>query len=383
MFRLSTASVRRAVWLLTALACPWQTLASETRYFQETPWELALVTDDTDAQNPYCSLRTTIWKRQSASIEFTLTGLDKVEIFVRLNKVAWNLPMGATVGIDLTSTNFPLDGKKAESIQFKAVSPTDLSAHLLSQTDDGQFVLIGLFGLGSDKLTPTQAIFRFPGNEPEWIIPAASPSDYRAMSDAYQTCLIDLKKLGHQRFSSAETTSTSPFATTPEAPIEESESAQAESAPSSTEAVATETGERDSGPQEGLWTFSRQEEDWGDTCFIETRKGDLGVGFMASPGKETVAFISGVGVVSSWATLQVDANPQYRTQSEQNDYFGWLDFYPPRPGLIDEVASGGRLTVIVSDHALVLDIAGAHDQFARFLACRGEQNATEVDEAGE
>jgi hypothetical protein len=76
-------------------------------------------------------------------------------------------------------------------------------------------------------------------------------------------------------------------------------------------------------------------------------------------------------------------NPQYRTQSEQNDYFGWLDFYPPRPGLIEEVATGGRLTVIVSDHALVLDIAGAHDQFAKFLACRGEQNATEVDEACE
>lgn len=382
MFR-STAPLRRAVWLLTALACQWPALASETRYFQETPWELALVIDDTDAQNPYCSLRTTIWKRQSVSIEFTLTGLDKVEIFVRLHKQGWNLPMGAMADIGLTSIDLPHGGKEAQPIQFRAASLTDLSAHLLSQTDNGQFVLALLFGLGRDKLTPVQAIFRFPGNEPEWIIPAASLSDHRALSDAYRTCLIDLKKLGHHRFSSAETTSTSPFATTPETAIEETESAEAEIEPPSKEAVATEAGETGSRPQEGIWTFSRREEDWGATCFVETRKGDLGIGFMASPGGETVAFVSGVGVISSWATLQVDANPHYRTQSEQNDYFGWLDFYPPRPGLIEEVATGGRLTVIVSDHALVLDIAGAHDQFAKFLVCRGEETNAEIDEAVE
>lgn len=383
MFGSSSARFRRTVWALTALTCSWQAHAAETRYYEETPWELTLVVDDSGAQNPYCALRTTIWERQSVSLEFTLTALDNAELFVRLQKLGWNLPVGATASIGLTSTELPDGGKEAEPIEFKAVSSTDLSARLLSQTDSGRFVLALLFGFGKDKLTPVQAIFRFPGNEPEWTIPAASPSDHRALSNAYQTCLIDLKKLGHQRFSSAETTSTSPFAAAPEIPVEDTEPAEAETASPSEGTLTTEAGEAASRPQEGIWTFSRREEDWGDTCFIETRKGDLGVGFMASPGGEAVAFVSGVSVVSSWATLQVDANPQYRTQSEQNDYFDWLDFYPPRPGLIEEAATGGRLTVIVSDHALVLDIADAHDQFAKFLACRGKEKTSDVDEAVE
>lgn len=383
MFGLSNANIRRAVWLLAGLAYAWHAQAAETLYYQETPWELTLVVDDIGAQNPYCALRTTIWERQSVSLEFTLTALDNAELFVRLHKLGWNLPVGATTSIGLTSTELPNSGKEAEPIEFKAVSSTDLSARLLSQTDSGRFVLALLFGFGRDKLTPIQAIFRFPGSEPEWTIPSASPSDHAALSTAYQTCLIDLKKLGHQRFSSAETTSTSPFASTPETPVGDDEPAEALPASPSEEALANEAGETGSSLQEGIWSFSRREEDWGDTCFIETKKGDLGVGFLASPGGETVAFVSGVSVVSSWGTLQVDANPQYQTQSEQNDYYGWLDFYPPRPGLIEEVATGGRLTVIVSDHALVLEIAGAHDQFAKFLACRGNEKTSDVDEAVE
>lgn len=97
-------------------------------------------------------------------------------------------------------------------IPFKAATAQDLFAQLVFQPEEPIVMLFMVFGGGQAGVFPHQATFRFKGNEPDWIVPATSPSAYPALSRAFLECRTELNKFGHRIFSSVESSATSPFA---------------------------------------------------------------------------------------------------------------------------------------------------------------------------
>lgn len=389
----------RISWLLVA-ACSVATLhgnaaiAADQVFHSSPQWQVALV--DTYAftgEAPYCAIRTTSWSSKQVSIEMPLQGVDKIGIAVRVQKDGWKLPVG-----DKTDFGFVV-GAIGSRFTAEAINESTLySVFDPKAPSEGWFLFGSVVGSIFSDRKPFALQVVFQGNEKPWSISNIDQFQAHQVSTASRECQAALNQLGPTIFGSAsEAEATSPFGDKQDdASIvrkndydivkrfnEVGSAGVAEDIAAGRDKMTAEPNRSSDGAAAERWGFSVQEEDWGKMCFVEIKKDNLTIGFMASPGDEAVAFVSGLDLVSSWATFQVDTNEQYRIQSEQNDYFGWLDFYPPTPQLIKEVTNGGKLTVTVGDQALVLEISGAHDAFDQFLVCRGKPKVGGAPEAVE
>lgn len=313
--------------------------AEETYYFRGSPWELLLVQPDHGVdEKPACVLRTTAWAGRSVSIEFTLIGLDKVGRALRLKKTGWNLPVGQTTTVKLRADFIE------PAHEFRAISADELYVIHLPNTEQALSVDVAM-GFAFKPKTPSQLALRFAGNEQPWIIPAINKIDYYAMNDAFSQCDVALKKLGPQLFSPGEE-DTSPFAA--------SSGSDASDEPTTPE----------------KWTFSKREEDWGDTCYVEKRQGNITIGFMKAREHDLEGFVENGFTGSVKTTWKVDNKSPVASEGDVNDYFGWHSFSGFEADFLDQVGSGRQLT-ITDDKGTVInfDLDRAVMPFWEFVAC--------------
>lgn len=190
-----------------------------------------------------------------------------------------------------------------------------------------------------------------------------------ALGTGFDTCISTLIGLGPSLFKAPQASSTSPFAqlsgegagTGSQVPANPSVMLQ-NSPPKSAAATTASTSP---------WTFEQREEDWGDTCFVEAKQGDVTVGFMGAPGKEFVAFVENGnfdGIVrASW---QVDDKTVQMSNGHPEDYFGWHGFYEISPQILDEGKNGKKLEIADLDgKTIAISLADAGRPFSQFQAC--------------
>ncbi|MGO7411810.1 hypothetical protein ACC810_03020 [Rhizobium ruizarguesonis] len=115
------------------------------------------------------------------------------------------------------------------------------------------------------------------------------------------------------------------------------------------------------------WEFSTAEEDWGETCFAETKVGNVKVG---SPGKDLAGFVEGAFTGETRATWSIDNAASYVSDGEQDDYFGWHSFYQFSDQILTDVARGRQLTITDLDgKRLAIDLKGAAEAMSSFNKC--------------
>lgn len=375
--RLSWTFVGGITFAAGLATCTVAAEAAERVYYRETPWELSLVVDDAGVQNPFCALRTTTWQNQQVSLEFTLTGLDTVGEYFRLRKKGWNLPAGAATEVGLKNN---LSSDQFDSIRFDVVSGDDLYAAFEPQTDQGKFALLLAFGFAPGKLTPAQAIFRFKGNEPEWAVPAASPVDFPSLGRAYLECRTELLKLGHQRFSSSESTSTSPFADTSENKNGEGIAGYdaVERVPMTMEEFSAHSGAPSEFASPQKWDFNIRNDPDSQTCVIQTETNGLTIGFEAWSEPGIVAFITGMKISTGTVRWRPDVLRAYEVQDTSDDAYNMLRFSLPNSDLVTDLAASSALSVtVVGKGVQILDVSASRAAFREFIDCPKTLNAVE------
>ncbi|WP_119258940.1 hypothetical protein [Shinella zoogloeoides] len=301
---------------------------------------------------------------------------EAYELGLQLKKSP-RMPAGASTEVSVTAMAPPVLGQEYAPIPFKAATAQELFAQLVFQPEEPIVMLFMVFGRGQAGVFPHQATFRFKGNEPDWIVPATSPSAYPALSRAFLECRTELNKFGHRIFSSVESSATSPFA------MDQNTSTNLNAAmPLGTEHGAADEKSDDTelsagSTTSGRWAFTHHEEDWGNVCVVEVKRDNLQIGFMATPGLEKIAYIEGLDVQSANAVWQVDANKAYPLRGERSDYFGFLAFDVPSPNFIEEVMQGTTLNISVIGKAkYAIDVSSARKAFTQFVDCHSKGGAT-------
>jgi len=212
---------------------------------------------------------------------------------------------------------------------------------------------------------PAQLVITFQGNEPPWRVPVTTYTEAIALGTGFDTCISTLTGLGQSLFKAPQASSTSPFAqpsgddARTAAQMPANRSVMLQNPPvKSVAATAASTSP---------WTFEQREEDWGDTCFVESKQ----VGFMGAPGKDFVAFVENGNfdgtVRASW---QVDDKTAQMSNGDLEDYFGWHGFYEISPQILDEGKKGKKLEIADLDGKTVtISLANAVAPFSQFQAC--------------
>jgi hypothetical protein len=203
---------------------------------------------------------------------------------------------------------------------------------------------------------PQPLPIKFNGNEPLWTVPALDRFQAFEMNDAFKRCALDLRGLQsktEQDGSSQEVTS--PFGAaspTGQPPAQPSVSSQLPAGPSD-------------------WEFYTRDEDWGTTCFAQTHRGIVMVGFMGSPGKDDlVGFVSGLFSGDTRATWHVDDKPAYVSDGSESDYFSWHEFGQLPMELLDQMAQGTELAVTgAKGERVAVSLTGAADVLSKFKGC--------------
>jgi hypothetical protein len=97
------------------------------------------------------------------------------------------------------------------------------------------------------------------------------------------------------------------------------------------------------------------------------------VGFMGSPGKDLVGFVSSVFSGETRATWHVDDKPAYVSDGGQSDYFGWHEFGQLPVELLEQTAQGNQLAVTgANGERIVVDLTGAVEPISKFRTCFGK-----------
>jgi hypothetical protein len=98
----------------------------------------------------------------------------------------------------------------------------------------------------------------------------------------------------------------------------------------------------------GDWTFKKAEEDWGETCFAETRINGVGnLGVMGAKGGDLVAYINSEKVeIPSSSAFQFRFNdgPPFGVTGGINDYFGHFEL-DASTKIIDLLSNGKTLAI--------------------------------------
>ncbi len=355
------AFIKRAAQLVVACAAVLPVFAAASAedqvYHKGTPWDVVL-TAPGGSEAPYCAVTSTTWASRSISIELTLTGIDKTEFFVRLQKDRWNLPIGRETTVTVGS--FP----PGATMMAKAIDSDHLYARLPaapSNDMDGNAMNL-LMSLKTVWATrdAMQLIVQFPGNEQPWIVPAIESFEAYQFNDAFKQCRIALTKLGPSIYHGSDNDSaTSPF--------DQSESNEGQTSSEGPGAASSASS------VSNAWTFTVGEEDWGETCVAKTQLGGVTVGFMASPGKGFVGFVEGAFDGDVTALWRVDDKISRVSAGSQSHYFGWHQFGELTDDLLTAVANGQQLTIdAFNNKRVVVGLQGAPQAISAFRQCAGK-----------
>ncbi|TCA97404.1 hypothetical protein E0H65_14125 [Rhizobium leguminosarum bv. viciae] len=337
---------------LSALLAATGVMASDTSYYYSgKPWEVVLHLPDTQNERPYCAFRTSLWETRSISIEKMIGTGDEVAIALRIRKDAWQLPDNQTTTVAADTVMGMVE------VPMKAITGQELYSGVPTVP-----VLLynAVIGAMLDSVLaarqPQPLPIKFSGNEPVWTVPALDRFQAFEMNDASKRCALDLRGVQsktEQDGSSQEVTS--PFSTTlstGQPPAQPSVSSQLPAAPSD-------------------WEFYARDEDWGPTCFAQTHRGIVMMGFMGSPGKDhLVGFVSSLFSGNTRATWHVDDKPAYVSEGSESDYFSWQEFGRLPMDLLDQMSAGKELAVTgAKGERVVLDLGGAAEAVSKFRTC--------------
>jgi len=121
------------------------------------------------------------------------------------------------------------------------------------------------------------------------------------------------------------------------------------------------------------WSYESSEEDWGQTCFVSTRVGDVKVGFMASPGKDLIGYVDGLFQGDVSATWKVDDKISRVSEGGVNDYFGWHEFGDLGGEMLTAMTTGQQLTISTpAGKSIAVGLRGASAAITSFLRCVGK-----------
>lgn len=374
----------RSRWIAAALAVTAlngsPATADEQSYYDGSQWQVVLVDNHAaTGEKPYCAVRTTAWTSKFVSIENPLLGIDSLGFAIRVQKDGWALPVGQ-------STEFAfLVGPAGAKFTAKAISQDELyTAFDPKALTEGWIMFDRVYGAAFSDRGPMALTVGFRGNEKPWSAPKIDQFQAVEINAASRRCNAALNEMGPSIFGAvAEAEHTSPFGTQEETPLEEEKDARhalqdfAEGGGGSTGSDAGHRNAQSTNEPMTKWAFTFAEEDWGWVCVVETKKDNLQIGFMATPGEGIVAFIDGLDLQTAKAVWRVDSNRAYPVEGELNEYFAWLGFDLPSASLIDELTRGTTLNVSVLGKArYTFDVSSARDAFTQFIGCHSKNKAS-------
>ena len=333
---------------LLAVIAPYCALAAETSYYGGKPWDVVLhVPDEGQNDSPYCAIRTTLWDKKSISLEMLIDTSGTKAVALRVEKSDWKLPLNQT-----TTVRFEIAPDVGTEIPMKAISEHELYyVTPLPAADALNFNFVTVMGMITARQPqPLTAIFG--GSEPRWGVPAMDRFQRIELDAAYGRCDVDIRGLP-VRSTGGDGKATSPFSAAP---------------PAAAPPVQFPDTERAQAPTE--WEFYTRDEDWGLTCFVQTHRGISMVGFMGSPGKELVGFVSSLFTGETRATWHVDDKRAYVSDGDQSDYFGWHEFGQLPMELLEQTVQGKELAITgAKGERVAVSLAGAAGPISKFKAC--------------
>jgi len=361
-------------FVLSACLPSGQAFSQETTYYQGTSWTIQMVkkaTGKASSESAYCEVKTTSFEPRSVALQFSPSKeAGTYRTIIKLRKSGWQLPIGATANVQVPLVKAGRDGQIIEGppMTFN-VESADTMASLVADYDPSWQIEMAnalLNGVFVRTKYGSTLWFRFvDGNEPEWNPASFEKFEQKTAFNAYQQCLSDLSQMAADpaQGGSAPLSSTSPLK--PQAP----HGAQTSSPP-------IDNGQRadqaEAAAPSDVWRFTTTEADWGETCYVETQKGDSKVGFMGSPGEHLIGFVEGVFKGETRATWHVDDKPAYVSDGSQNDYSGWHEFDQLPMDLLDQISNGKELAITgAKGERTVVSLKGASEAVSRLKACFG------------
>lgn len=363
-----TRTILMALGISLVAAVATQARAEEQSYYKGKSWEVLLNTPDTAGKTPYCALRSSNLAEKSVAIEYNLTGIDETTPSLRIIKRNWGLPMGQ-------ATKVAISTRWAGGVGFDAtvLNSDELYGEFPQQSaGDRGFMLGNILGTVIRTVKPAPLVVVFEGNEPMWLVPSVDFGEAISLGSEFEDCLTALKKLGPSLYNTAETSKTSPFKKQPgESGFNFGITSGNSNPPFQTSPETSKAGEP--AAPTSSWTFKEREEDWGDTCYVETMQRDMLVGFMGAPGKDLVAFVENGFTGSVKATWKIEGSGSYNSDGDVSDYSGWHEFYGLPKDILTNAKNGKQLTVSdTGGKTIALDLSAASDAFSQFIQCFGE-----------
>lgn len=187
-------------------------------------------------------------------------------------------------------------------------------------------MLGNILGTVIRTVKPAPLVVVFEGNEPMWLVPSVDFGEAMSLGSGFKDCLTALKKLGPSLYKTVKSSETSPFNKQPgQSGFKFGITPGNSNPPFQTSPEASKTVEPS--PPACPWSFEKREEDWGDTCYVETTQGDMLVGFMGAPGKDLVAFVENGFTGSVTTTWKIDGGGSCASDGDVANYSGWQEFY--------------------------------------------------------
>lgn len=320
-----------------ALAMPLVAHATEASFYVGNAWSIKLYSDNSTAtEGPYCSMRTTHWAGKSIAINFRLTALDEVTPEVVFDKSSWALPVDGTTNVRFGIykggiLQFPVVAISKTALRLRP-NPSDIfQSNFLENTAEVMF----------DYRSNLQIAAGFEGNEDPWVGAVMTVGEKAMLRQAFNDCDAALRKLGPSVFPEALNNSpTSPFAP---------------------------SAKNDIPP---TWEFSKREEDWGETCYVEKKQGEVLVGFMVARGHELEGFVENGFSGSVKTEWKIDNEAPINSEGEVADYFGWHSFTGFDERFLQMMESGKKLTINDEKGTVInIDLNGALTALWEFSTC--------------
>ncbi|QCI98841.1 hypothetical protein [Agrobacterium larrymoorei] len=349
--------------------------AEEQSYYKGSTWEVLSKTSDTEDKTASCVLRSVNWAAKSVAIEYDLVGIDEVMPRLRVIKQQWNLPVNQTTKVRIGARGagtVVFDAKVLNGNELYGEIPAPHASELASMVDNMVKVM-------TKPIKPASFIVYFDGDEPIWVVPAVDFGEAVAFSSELKNCLTELTRLGPSIFKSAEPSTTSPFAKS---------SGQSGlnfgSAPNNNVDTSRPSTDQNANIQDFLaqsdgpaqtakssWTFAKREEDWGDTCYVETKQGDILVGFMGAPGEALAGFVENGFTGNVTTTWKIDGARSYVADGDVADYSGWHEFYGLPKDILTDAKDGKQLTISDKGGETIttISLASASKPFEQFIGC--------------
>lgn len=376
MIKIRTQTVVFASWLLAACLAGDPAFSQDAIYYQGSFWTIQMVrgaSTGPSGSDTYCEVRTASFEPRSIAIQSFPSGeAGAYRTVVELRKLGWQLPIGASakvkVGVAVKIIN-STQMEEAPPMQFKVESADTMTSVLADYDPSWQLEMANqlLKGVFVWSKYGSSLIINFvDGNEGMWLPKSVDRFDQQVAFNAYQQCLSDLSQMAANpaQGGSPPLSGTSPLK--PKASTGAGSSLQPPIANQQRADQAKAAAPRD------VWRFSTNEEDWGETCFVEMQKGDIKIGFMASPGEHPFGFVEGLFKGDTRATWHVDDKRAYVSDGGQNDYFGWHEFAELSVDLLDQISHGDELAITgMTGERVVVGLKGATEAVSNFKACIG------------